>query len=67
MAGEAAKAMISSASGGPSMSTTAGSSPLSAASRLRAEPGPWCLMPKMCSRSGAPSAAIFHITSRMAP
>src|SRR5215831_12270581 len=41
-----AKAMMSSASGGPSTSTQSASSSSRAARTLRAEPGPWCRMPR---------------------
>src|SRR5829696_1210952 len=46
MSAWAARGRTCCASGGPSTSTTSGASAESAATRLRAHPGPWCRMPK---------------------
>src|SRR6266566_9896892 len=46
MPGSAASATSSSASGGPSISTMSGRCPARAARTDRADPGPWCRIPK---------------------
>ena len=45
MSSSAASPTSPSASGGPSISTTSGRCPVSAARTDRAEPGPWCRIP----------------------
>src|SRR5262249_34110639 len=64
MADEEANRIMSSASGGPSISTMEGSAASSAASTARAEPGPWWRMPSKCRRSGRCAATSHHFADR---
>ena len=68
MSGSAARSSRGSASGGPSMHTTSGSSASSAASTDRADPGPWWRMPssRTTARLAGGSPAIAHSASRQA-
>src|SRR5579871_6079040 len=56
----ASRGRAESASGGPSTSTMSGESASSPRRRLRAQPGPWCRMPKTCALMSAhlPAGAI---------